>query len=113
MTPPGTPVIATSPSPRRRVTARWWLAGLLVGCLLPGALAQNESLRLVERLTQHCLIASRAVRAHSRRIAKRIVWHVPRARHRKCHVPTSFLRRPVSWRPCADHDVLNRRGPPA
>lgn len=97
---------------RRRTRSRWWLAGLLVGCLLPAALVQAEALRLAERLTQICLMAPEAIRAESRRVARRKAWHyLPRRQPRPR--PTMHARcRPASGVPCADHDVLNRRGPP-
>lgn len=97
---------------RRRGRSRWWLAGLLVGCLLPAALVQAEALRLAERLTQICLMAPEAIRAESRRVARR------RARRplpqRGMHpYPIMHARcRPAIGAPCAGHDVLNRRGPP-
>ena len=97
---------------RRRVLPRWWLAGLLVGCLLPTALVHAEALRLAERLTQICLMAPEAIRAESRRVARRKAWrYLPRRQAR----PRPTMRahcRPASGAPCADHDVLNRRGPP-
>ncbi|WP_082140448.1 hypothetical protein [Halomonas sp. PR-M31] len=113
MTPAGKLVATTTPSSLRRGATRWWLAGLLVGCLLPGALAQGENLRLVERLTQHCLIASRVVRAHSRRINRRIVWCLHHSRRRPRFKSTPLWRPPALQRFCAGHDVLSRRGPPA
>lgn len=109
----GKSVTTATPSSSRRIAVRWWLAGLLVGCLLPGALVQSESLRLVERLTQHCLIASRVIRARSRRIAKRIGWRLHTSRYRSRHKPTPLWHHPFLRRACADHDVLSRRGPPA
>lgn len=97
--------------PTRRRT-RWWLAGLLVGCLLPAGLVQAEALRLAERLTQICLMAPEAIRAQSRRVARRkarrrLPLHVSQPRH--APVPAC---RPAMGVPCAGQDVLNRRGPP-
>ncbi|MCG7598949.1 hypothetical protein MHM84_04060 [Halomonas sp. McH1-25] len=97
--------------PTRRRT-RWWLAGLLVGCLLPAGLVHAEALRLAERLTQICLMAPDAIRAQSRRVARR--------KARRClpsHVslpcrPVVPACRPAMGVPCAGQDVLNRRGPP-
>ncbi|SHF49855.1 hypothetical protein SAMN02745148_02782 [Modicisalibacter ilicicola DSM 19980] len=98
--------------PRRRLGSRWWLAGLLVSCLLPAALAQGEPLRLTERLSQQCLMVSGAIRAHSRRVGQRTLSRfLGRRRKRGCPGLPGSLRT-ASLRPCADHDVLSRRGPP-
>lgn len=97
---------------RRRTRSRWWLAGLLVGCLLPAALVQAEALRLAERLTQICLMAPEAIRAESRRVARRKAWRFLPRRQPRPRPRTLARRRPASGAPCADHDVLNRRGPP-
>nr|WP_298410863.1 hypothetical protein [uncultured Halomonas sp.] len=113
MTPAGKPVTTTTPSSLRRGATRWWLAGLLVSCLLPGTLIQGETLRLVERLTQHYLIPSRAVRARSRRTIRRIAWCPHSSRRPPRDKPTPLQPHPVLRRSCADHDVLSRRGPPA
>ncbi|WP_227368015.1 hypothetical protein [Halomonas sp. M20] len=112
MTPSGKPVTTTTPFSPRRGATRLWLAGLLVGCLLPGALAQGESLRLVERLAQHYLVVSRVVRANSRRIARRSLWCLHNSRRRPRYKATPLQHHPVLRRSCAGHDVLSRRGPP-
>ncbi|WP_245703879.1 hypothetical protein [Modicisalibacter muralis] len=96
----------------RRRARSWWLAGLLVGCLLPAALVQAEALRLAERLTQICLMAPEAIRAESRRVARRKVWRCLPRRRSRLRPRTRAHCRPASGAPCADHDVLNRRGPP-
>ncbi|MCI0508515.1 MULTISPECIES: hypothetical protein [Chromohalobacter] len=101
--------------PRRRVRARHraqcWLAGLLVGCLLPAGLVSADALRIAERLTQICLMAPEAIRAQSRRVARRTrllasarrrpsssrLWRLPQ---RCCHVLSVGL------------DAVSRRGPP-
>lgn len=54
---------------RPRQRAHWWLASVLVGCLLPAGLMHAEALRLAERLTQVYLMAPEAIRAESRRVA--------------------------------------------
>lgn len=104
----------SSTSPRRvraRHRAQWWLAGLLVGCLLPAGLMHPEALRIAERLTQICLMAPEAIRAQSRRVERRKrllgirrrrppsprLWRLPQ---RFYHVLSVGL------------DVLSRRGPP-
>ncbi|WP_280539532.1 hypothetical protein [Chromohalobacter sp. 11-W] len=104
----------SSTSPRRvrtRHRAQWWLAGLLVGCLLPAGLMHPDALRIAERLTQICLMAPEAIRAQSRRVERRKrllgtrrrrppsprLWRLPQ---RFYHVLSVGL------------DVLSRRGPP-
>ncbi|AXY44151.1 hypothetical protein D1793_03030 [Halomonas sp. JS92-SW72] len=99
----------------RRRPARWWLAGLLVGCLLPAGLAQGEPLRQAERLVQVCILAPALIRASSRLQARRRArraWPLRvlgrlGARGRR-PLPPSPCRRPAT----AAHDVLTRRGPP-
>ncbi|WP_249322377.1 MULTISPECIES: hypothetical protein [Halomonas] len=99
----------------RRRPARWWLAGLLVGCLLPAGLAQGETLRQAERLVQVCILAPALIRASSRLQARRRArraWPLrvlgrPGARGR-LPLPPSPRRRLAT----AAHDVLTRRGPP-
>lgn len=99
----------------RRRPARWWLAGLLVGCLLPAGLAQGEPLRQAERLVQVCILAPALIRATSRLQARR------RARRawplRALGRPGARGRLPLPPPPgrrlaTAAHDVLTRRGPP-
>ncbi len=107
--------ITSSAAMRRRRTPRWWLAGLLVGCLLPAGLVQGASLRQAERLVQVCILAPALIRASSRLQARR------RARRAWPRASRAIALRPVGlrWpapRPCrlaAAHDVLTRRGPPA
>ena len=48
---------------RPRQRAHWWLASVLVGCLLPAGLMHAEAMRLAERLTQVYLMAPEAIRA--------------------------------------------------
>ncbi|MFP4261783.1 MAG: hypothetical protein ACLFRS_00360 [Halomonas sp.] len=106
------PATAARPAPSRR-HARWWLAGLLVGCLLPAGLPQAELLRHAERLAPICILAPALIRASSRLQARR------RARRRwpRRTAPTrpARLRRCRAWvrRATAAHDVLTRRGPPS
>ncbi|WP_445003226.1 hypothetical protein [Halomonas mongoliensis] len=100
----------------RRRTPRWWLAGLLVGCLLPAGLVQGEPLRQAERLVQVCILAPALIRASSRLQARRRArraWPLPPrlvAMPRPCGLRWPSLR---ARRLTAAHDVLTRRGPPA
>ncbi|MFQ3786932.1 hypothetical protein [Halomonas sp. A29] len=106
----------TSPSAavtRCRQRSRWWLAGLLVGCLLPAGLTQAETLRLAERVVQTCILAPTLMRARCRYVARRrALPHWPPRR------PTYPARRAAPPRPApqhrwvAAHDVQTRRGPP-
>lgn len=95
---------------RRR--SRWWLAGLLVGCLLPVGLVAADGGRLMVRVVQVCWLAPAAIRAESRRQARRARWQPPRRpgllSRRARPRPSSPPRR---W--IAALDVLSRRGPPA
>lgn len=98
---------------RRRLRGRWWLAGLLVGCLLPAGLAQGD-VRLVSRVVQICWLVPNSIRAESQRQARRRRW-LPLVRRR----PRVLRRtlRPSAITPVlrrvAGVDVLSRRGPPA
>ncbi|MGR4068860.1 hypothetical protein OCT51_08205 [Halomonas sp. LR3S48] len=98
---------------RCRQRSRWWLAGLLVSCLLPAGLSQAETLRLAERVVQTCILAPTLMRARCRYVARRRAlpsW--PRRR------PAGMAKRAVPKRSApprrwaAAHDVLSRRGPP-
>ncbi|WP_290787307.1 hypothetical protein [Halomonas sp.] len=99
----------------RRRPARWWLAGLLVGCLLPAGLVQGVPLRQAERLVQVCILAPALIRASSRLRARRRAhraWPLPRNLRGLCPQRSRWpLPRP--GRTTAAHDVLTRRGPPA
>ncbi|WP_251978986.1 hypothetical protein [Salinicola avicenniae] len=96
---------------RPRQRAHWWLASVLVGCLLPAGLVHAEAMRLAERLTQVYLMAPEAIRAESRRAAKSPIHPRPVIRFRSSL--QFILPGPPPWRvPSAAHDVLSRRGPP-
>lgn len=116
--PPRTPhdEAQASVAMSRRRTPRWWLAGLLVGCLLPAGLIQGEPLRQAERLVQVCILAPALIRASSRLQARRRARRTwPRPPH-LIAMPRPFRLRWPSPRPSgltAAHDVLTRRGPPA
>lgn len=109
-----TPVSAADmPMARHRVRSRWWLAGLLVSCLLPAGLISSDAARHAERVVQICLLAPHVIRAESRRVARRHRWQ-PRRGFPLSRLRRRSLRRRVSpCRPSAAHDVLTRRGPPA
>ncbi|WP_168014279.1 hypothetical protein [Halomonas salinarum] len=104
---PGRPADTVS---RRRT--RWWLAGLLVGCLLPAGLAQADGVRLVERVVQICWLAPAVIRAESRRQASQRRWR-PKRHWRPRRSSITPLPRNDLRVPAAAHDVLTRRGPPS
>lgn len=99
---------------RYRLYSRWWLAGLLVSCLLPAGLTQAETLRLAERAVQTCILAPTLMRARCRYVARRrtLPWWPRRLqtvsvrRIRRSPLPVCMPRN------TADQDVLTRRGPP-
>jgi len=96
---------------RRRASPRWWLAGLLVGCLLPVGLAAVESPRLTERIAQICILAPALMRVRCRREARRrarLRWPLPR----RVVTVTSTPRCLPVRRWAAALDVQSRRGPP-
>lgn len=65
---------ALSASPRRQRRhglARWWLASLLVGCLLPASLHPLDALRSGERSVIICFWVPAILRAQSQWIAKK------------------------------------------
>ncbi|UYG08886.1 hypothetical protein [Halomonas sp. M4R1S46] len=107
---------ATARRPMERRPTRWWLAGLLVGCLLPAGLAQLESSRPVERVIQICILAPALIRASSRLQARRRAhrrWPGPRLPVMAARPGRPVLGRCVPRRAVAAHDVLSRRGPPS
>lgn len=119
-TQPTDPAFAGTPhagATSRRRPARWWLAGLLVGCLLPAGMAQAEGLRQVERVIQVCILAPALIRASSRLQARRralLCW--PSLRHRlpRCRrAARPRIPQPLRRRLTAALDVLTRRGPPS
>nr|WP_298249852.1 hypothetical protein [uncultured Halomonas sp.] len=105
--------VPARPAPVRR-HARWWLTGLLVGCLLPAGLAQGDVTRQAVRLVQVCILAPALIRASSRlraRRQKRGWWPwVRRAVWAPVGSPAFIFEAVVQ--DTAAHDVLTRRGPP-
>lgn len=101
-------------SRRRRRATRWWLAGLLVGCLLPASLAQVESLRPAERAAQVSILVPALLRVRSRLQARRrALVHWVRRAARWPSVARAAARSALApCPPVAAHDVLSRRGPP-
>ncbi|WP_445157175.1 hypothetical protein [Halomonas sp. E14] len=100
---------------RCRARSRWWLAGLLVSCLLPAGLTQAETLRLAERVVQTCILAPTLMRARCRYVARRRALLPCLARRRRAlpRLASVWRSAPVLRRRwTAGHDVLTRRGPP-
>ncbi|PMR72301.1 hypothetical protein C1H69_21555 [Billgrantia endophytica] len=96
--------------------SRWWLAGLLVSCLLPAGLSQAETLRFAERVVQTCILAPTLMRARCRYVARRrALPHWPPRQPLALSARSGPRRVAVTSRPrwAAAHDVLTRRGPPA
>ncbi|WP_447955708.1 hypothetical protein [Vreelandella sp. EE7] len=110
------PATLTAPGRARRCgLARWWLAGLLVSCLLPVGLSPASAASRGERAVLVCLWVPAILRAQSRRIAiKRRVRHLvcrvktPAVRFCKRLWDTSF----ITLYKVAAQDVLTQRGPP-
>ncbi|MFD2190174.1 hypothetical protein [Pistricoccus aurantiacus] len=102
---------------RGRQCSRWWLAGLLVGCLLPASLVQASVPRLSVRIVHACLLAPAAILAQSRRRALRRRCSLRRDNFPPDSLPLR-LPSPIGWftpdsaQPSIGHDVLSRRGPP-
>ncbi|WP_083005691.1 hypothetical protein [Halomonas sp. GT] len=111
-------VLSASPRRQRRNgLARWWLAGLLVSCLLPASLHPSDALRGGERGVIICFWVPAMLRAQSEWIAKKRCALRHWVRKQACVYPTVlrciryFLRIPHQL--VAAIDVLNPRGPPA
>ncbi|OLO07128.1 hypothetical protein BTW08_14000 [Salinicola sp. MH3R3-1] len=96
---------------RPRQRAHWWLASVLVGCLLPAGLLHAEALRLAERLTQVYLMAPEAIRAESRRVARVAAKRPVHPQAAAARARRSFYVEPAISLSAA-LDVISRRGPP-
>ncbi|AQU82067.1 MULTISPECIES: hypothetical protein [unclassified Halomonas] len=110
-------VLTASPRRQRRHgLARWWLAGLLVSCLLPASLHSSDAFRGSDRGVSICFWVPAILRAQSQWIAKkrRALRYLVRPLRRQ------LMRRPshvrllplVKRRLVAARDVLTQRGPP-
>ncbi|WP_232823870.1 hypothetical protein [Salinicola sp. CPA57] len=96
---------------RPRQRAHWWLASVLVGCLLPAGLMHAEAMRLAERLTQVYLMAPEAIRAESRRVARVAAKRPTHPQATASLAPLPGYSEPVVIASAA-LDVISRRGPP-
>ncbi|WP_311063776.1 hypothetical protein [Halomonas sp. DWK9] len=110
-------IVSASPRRQRRYgLARWWLAGLLVSCLLPASLHPSDALRSSDRTVCICFWMPAMLRAQSHWIAKKR-RALRRWTTRQTHWLSSVRRRPL-WLPLitlrfvAASDVLTPRGPP-
>ncbi|MDN7133234.1 hypothetical protein JNO04_12855 [Halomonas sp. MC140] len=100
---------------RRYGIARWWLAGLLVSCLLPASLSPADAFRGGERNVAICFWVPAILRAQSHWVAKRRRALRRWFQHRRSVTP---IRARFNWLPplialVAARDVLTQRGPPS
>ncbi|WP_121173316.1 hypothetical protein [Kushneria sinocarnis] len=100
--------------PRRYPMPRWWLAGLLIGCLLPIGLGQARFELVTDRLFRICFHTPAAIRAVSRRrVAQRCRRFPLRRQPPSCCRLISPRRAAMHVLPMtAGSDCLCRRGPP-
>ena len=101
---------------RRHARARWWLAGLIVGCLLPATLCPVDPLRNSERSAYVAFFVPAVLRAQSRHIAWARRFY---QRWLGNTQPVRFIRQACcAWAGAkvvslvAAQDVFTRRGPP-
>ncbi|PRY66102.1 hypothetical protein B0H98_10179 [Vreelandella songnenensis] len=100
---------------RRHGLARWWLAGLLVSCLLPSSLVPSDAFRGAERGACVCFWVPAILRAKSlwiarrKRALKRWSRRIKRIAALRLDLPESR----VAHRRVAARDVLTQRGPPS
>ncbi|WP_252107580.1 MULTISPECIES: hypothetical protein [unclassified Halomonas] len=100
---------------RRSGLARWWLAGLLVSCLLPVSLSPLSAVKASERAATICLWVPAILRVQSQRLARR---RRVRSLLRRVKKITACLKKRPSIAPrlaltrVAARDVLTQRGPP-
>ncbi|MBZ5486692.1 hypothetical protein HW452_04045 [Halomonas aquamarina] len=100
---------------RRHGLARWWLAGLLVSCLLPSSLVPSDAFRAAERSIHVCFWVPAILRAQSHWIARR-KRALKRWSRRIKRIATVRLVLPeyrADHRRVAAWDVLTQRGPPS
>lgn len=101
---------------RRCGAARWWLAGILVGCLLPASLTPVDVFRSAERTASMVLFVPAVLRAQSRHMAwvrrafRRWLERVPLTRTPQ-RMPEKRPGALIVWLVAAQ-DVFTRRGPP-
>ncbi|WP_245391705.1 hypothetical protein [Salinicola aestuarinus] len=95
---------------RPRQRAHWWLASVLVGCLLPASLSHADALRLAERLTQIYLMAPEAIRAESRRVLRKPATD-PWPQLARSAPAANFYTSPLGV-PAIALTAFLRRGPP-
>ncbi|MFO7909976.1 MAG: hypothetical protein R6U42_08230 [Halomonas sp.] len=102
---------------RRHGVARWWLAGLLVGCLLPVTFSPVDVMRSGERSACVVLFVPAVLRAHSRHIAwvRRVYQRWLGSAPPDADVQVTPGKRSgviIVWLVAAQ-DVFTRRGPPS
>jgi len=96
--------------------ARWWLAGLLVGCLLPATLPPVDVMRSGERSACVMLFVPAVLRAQSRHIAwvRRVYQRWLGSAAPGNDIQLLSVKRSgafIVWLVAAQ-DVFTRRGPP-
>ena len=103
--------------PRRYGLARWWLAGLLVSCLLPASLHPSDALRSSDRGVYICFWMPAMLRAQSHWIAKKRRalrrWASRQTRRLPSVCSRPLLLPLITLRLVAASDVVTPRGPPA
>ncbi|MFG6666719.1 hypothetical protein ACGK9R_06385 [Halomonas sp. HNIBRBA4712] len=107
------PFEPTAPRRSRRCgLARWWLAGLLVSCLLPVTLSPASAAQ-GERAVTICLWVPAMLRVRSQRMAvrRRQRAFVKRPRRLLCALSRPLVF-PAATPRVAALDVLTQRGPP-
>ncbi|WP_404374781.1 hypothetical protein [Vreelandella aquamarina] len=110
-------IVSASPRRQRRYgLARWWLAGLLVSCLLPASLHPSDALRSSDRSVCICFWMPALLRAQSHWIAKKRRalrrWVTRQARRLFVARNRPLLLPLITLRLVAASDVLTPRGPP-
>nr|WP_300308799.1 hypothetical protein [Halomonas sp.] len=107
------PPSSSADTSTRRAMTRLWLAGLLVGCLLPAGLAQSQGTPFSDRLVQICIMAPAMIRARSVLNARRRFFSSPLWTRRLHDREIVSSPRSEPWvRLVAALDVVSRRGPP-